>query len=270
MVKKKIAIWTCIIMILILIGCKEYKTIWNPELFESRNEVNTQFLSNEYFYELDELYEQVKLDNEKWYRLDGSKKISAKAVITKMMQDLNKDPVALIDHENDNLYFMTFDKNIRKLDSINEEIHYFRNTLNAYSDAPKSLDEMITLTSKNEWKFFSAKFHRYHYEGVNSALNVKFISANGRFEVVYNTETGELITDPVNMGTYNYAPGSINPTKYYKHFRFDIEPWKKWGNTDGVPYQDIMSLESKHGSVEEKNNTKKIKEWIKQKKSEKQ
>lgn len=265
MIKKKVAIYTGIVIILLLICINGYRTIRNQELFESRNGDNVEFLSNTYFYELDDLYERVKSENEKWYIFDGSNRVAAKAVITKMMKDLKSNPSILKNHENDNLYFETFDKNIRKLNSITEEIHYFRNTLNSYSDAPTSLDEMITLTSEHKWKLFSAKFHRYNYEGVNAALNVKFISADGRFEAVYNTETEEIVTDPVNMGTYNYAPGSMNPKKYYKHYFFDLVPWKKWGNVEGVSYKDIMSLASKHGSVEQKNNTKKIEKWIEEK-----
>lgn len=268
MIKKKTVFFTGILIIIILICKNEYRTIWNQELFEGRNEDNTEFLSNNYFYELDALYKQVKLENEKWYIFDDSKKIAAKTVITKMMKDLENNPNVLIKHENYNLYFETFDKNIRKLNIITEEIHFFRNTLNSYSGAPTSLDEMITLTSEHKWKLFSAKFHRYNYEGVNAALNVKFISANGRFEAVYNTETEEIVTDPVNMGTYNYAPGSINPKKYYKHYLFDLVPWKKWGNIDGVSYKDIMSLASKHGSIEQKNNTKKIEKLIDEKRIE--
>lgn len=265
---KKIAVYSGIVIILILIFTNEYMKIRSIELLQRSNEDTLQFLSNEYFNDLDELFEQVKLENEKWYIFDGSSRIAAKAVISKMMKDLENNPTALMKHENKKLYFDTFNKNISRLDGITKEIHYFRNILNSYSGAPTSLDEMITLAAKGEWQLFSAKFHRYSYEDDNAALNVKFISANGRFEVVYNTETGEIVTAPVNMGTYNYAPGSINPKKYYKHYLFDITPWKKWGNVDRVSYEDIISLESKHGSVEEKNNTKKIKKWIDQRKIE--
>lgn len=262
LIKKKTIICTGMIIILLLICTNEYRTVWNQEWIEIRNDENEEFLSNKYFDELNELYKQVKLANEKWYVFEGSRKIAAKAVITKMMKDLENNPTVLINHDNNNLYFETFDKNIRKLNRITDEIHYFRNTLNAYSGAPTSLDEMITLASEHKWKLFSAKFHRYNNEEVNAALNVKFISANGRFEVVYNTETEEIVTDPVNMGTYNYAPGSINPQKYYRHYLFDLKPWKNWGNVAGVSYKDILSLESKHGSFEQKNNTKKIEKWI--------
>jgi hypothetical protein len=263
---KKITICLGIVIILFSISYNEYKTVWNPELIESRNEDNTGFLSDEYFNELNELFEQVKLENDKWYVFDSSKKIAAKIVIIKMMKDLESNPIVLKNHENFNHYFETFDKYIRKVDSVTVEMHFFRNTLNSYSDAPKRLDEMITLAATDKWKLFSAKYHRYNFEGINGALNVKFVSSDGRFETVYNTGTGEIVTDPINMGTYNYAPGSINPIGYYKHNTFDKIPWKKWGNIKGVSYQHIMSLESKHSSEEAKNNTKKVEILIEQQK----
>lgn len=264
MPRKKTVIYIVIVIILLFVFSNEYRTVWSPQLSELRIDGNTQFLSNEYFDELDQLYEKVRLDHEKWYIVDGAKSAAAEAVIDKMMKDLGENLTELLNHENNVLFFETFDKNVRRLDKITEAIHYFRNILNEYSGAPDNLDDMIALASKGEWKLFSAKFHRYSYEGINAALNVKFISADGRFEVVYNTETGEIVTDPYNMGTYNYAPGSLHPQKYYRHYLYDITPWKKWGNAEGVSYEDIMKLESKHGSAVEKKNSKEIKKRIQQ------
>lgn|GEM_PF-1617901 len=264
MLRKKTVIYTAIVIMLLFVFSNEYRTVWNPQLAELRIEGHTQFLSDQYFHELDEIYEKVRLDNEEWYVFDNAKKAAAQAVIDKMMKDLDSDPTALIKHENDSLFFETFDKNIRRLDGLTKDIHYFRNILNTYSGAPVSLDDMIVLTAKGEWRLFSAKFHRYSYEEMNAALNVKFISADGRFEVVYNTGSGEMVTDPYNMGTYNYAPGSLHPQKYYRHYLFDVTPWKKWGNVESVSYEDIMQLESKHGSAEEKKNSKEIERRIQQ------
>jgi len=264
MPRKKTVIYIVVVIMLLLIINNEYRTVWSPQLSELRIDGNTPFLSNQYFYELDELYERVRLDNEKWYVIDGAKRAAAQVVIDKMMNDLGDNLTELFDHENNILFFETFDKNIRRLDKITKDIHYFRNILNEYSGAPDSLDDMITLTSKGEWKLFSAKFHRYSFEGINAALNVKFISADGRFEAVYNTETGEIVTDPYNMGTYNYAPGSLHPQKYYRHYLYDVTPWRKWGNVEGVSYEDIMTLESKHGSTEEKKNSLELERRIQQ------
>ncbi|GIP18073.1 hypothetical protein J40TS1_37150 [Paenibacillus montaniterrae] len=262
MSKKRAAIYICIVIILLVTFRLEYKTVWNQELFDSWTEDHTEFLSDEYFSGLDELYTQVKLKHKKWHSIDGPNKIAAKTVLAKMMEDLESNPDAIINHQNFNRYFETFDQHVRRLSELTEEIHFFRNTLNKYSGAPSSLDEMITLTAQHKWQLFSAKFHRYNVEGINAALNVKFISADGRFEVVYNAGTGEMVDDPVNMGTYNYAPGSIKPRKYFKHYLFDVVPWKKWGNVEGVSYKDITRLQSRHGTDEEKHNTLKIEKLI--------
>lgn len=268
MIRKKVAICLGIIIILLSIRYNQHNIVWNSELYESRYEDSTEFLSDEYFDRLDELFEQVRLENDKWYVFDGSKQIAARIVIAKMMKDLENNPVTLENHDNFNRYFEMFDKSIRELDSITEEMHFFRNTLNSYSDAPKKLDEMITLAANGKWKLFSAKYHRYDFEGIDGALNVKFISSNGRFEAVYNSKTGEIVTDSANMGTYNYAPGSMNPIEYYKHNTFDKIPWKKWGNIEGFSYKDIINLESKHSSDEAKNNLREVKRLIEQRKLE--
>lgn len=264
MLKKKTVIYTVIVIIMLFVLSNEYRTVWNPQLEGSSENNNGAFLSSQYFHELEQLYERIRLNNEQWYIFDDAKQVAAKAVVDKMMEDLVKQPEALMNHVNDHLFFEMFDKNIRRLGDITQEIHYFRNVLNEYSGAPERLTDMIELTAQGKWRLFSARFHRYHSEDMNAALNVKFISADGRFEVVYNAETEELVTDAVNMGTYNYAPGSLHPLKYYRHYRYDVAPWKKWGNVEDVSYEDIMKLESKHGTAEEKKNSSEIEEKIKQ------
>lgn len=127
---------------------------------------------------------------------------------------------------------------------------------------------MIDLAAKGEWYLFSAKFHRFNYGGINGALNVKFLSADGRFEAIYNTVTGKIVTDPANIGTYNYAPGSVNPIEFYIHDKYDKKPWKKWGNVKEFSYDDIMSLESGHSSDEATNNNKEVERLIQQRKAE--
>lgn len=226
-----------------------------------------RFLSDEYFYELDSLCEQINKENDQWYVSNSSKKIAAKAVIDKMMDDLENDPDYLVNHKNFYRFFETFDKNIRQLSDITERMHFFRNTLNSYSGAPVVIKDMIDLAAKGEWYLFSAKFHRFNYEDINGALNVKFLSADGRFEAVYNTGTGKMVTDPANLGTYNYAPGSINPIEFYFHDKYDKRPWRKWGNVKGFSYDDIMNLESGHGTDEATNNDHEVNLLIQQRKA---
>jgi hypothetical protein len=267
MVKKIISFALSIVVIILSLALLK-----NPEILENSEKVfenvdsEYEFLSNEYFDELDELFKKVKVDNDKWYIFDGSKKIAAKIVINQMMYDLEKKPNDLSNHDNFTRFLDTFDKNIRKLDSITEKMHFFRNTLNTYSDAPTKFDDMLNLAARGKWKLFSAKFHRFNYEEINGALNVKFVSADGRFEAVYNTGTGEIVLDAANMGTYNYAPGSMNPIKYYMHNKYDKKPWKRWGNIKGTPYRDIISLKSENGSDDAENNSKEVEKLIKQRK----
>ncbi|XEC94219.1 hypothetical protein AB6A23_23340 [Paenibacillus tarimensis] len=276
---KKIAASGLILILVLLFSAYhfEYISDINYERIETESfssaagsrtgESDTEFLSDEYFAKLDEVFEQVKIKHDKWFIRDSPIKAAAEAVIHQMMDDLEKNPDALTNHRNFNRFFETFDRNIKKLDSITERMHFFRNTLNSYSNAPSKLDDMIDLAARGKWKLFSAKFHRYNYKDINGALNVKFISADGRFEAVYNTGTGKIVDDPANMGTYNYALGSINPLNYM-HSKFDKNPWKKWGNIKGFTYKDIISLESEHGSAEANNNYKEVERRIQQRKNE--
>lgn len=261
---KKIAVLILFIVIVI------YSTVdtllphdgkYNVQVNAYKNNNMPQFLSDEYFNELDKLY--IRIKNEK-----GQKGIAAQTVLNQMMDDLENNPDTLADHKNFKRFFEIFDKNIRESDIITERMHFFRNTLNSYSGAPIKLESMIDLAARDKWYLFSAKFHRYNYGDVNGALNVKFLSADSRFEAVYNTETGKIVTDPANMGTYNYAPGSFNPVMFYYHSKYDKDPWKKWGNIKGFSYKDIMSLKSGNGTAEAKKNNKKIEKWIKQRKEE--
>ena len=65
--------------------------------------------------------------------------------------------------------------------------------------------------------------------GTDGEYNVKFISADGHFEAVYDKE-GKLLTeenDPINMGTYNY----FGPNDFNGHKEYDVEPYYIYGNT---------------------------------------
>lgn len=229
--------------------------------------IEAGFLTEAYFSELLDQYEEVRSERRKWYILDHSKAIAAHAIIMRMIHDLQSHPEALYGHHHFDLFFETFDRHVRQLPYITEEIHYFRNKLNEYGEAPERLDQMIELAACGKWRLFSARYHRYEVSESDAAYHVKFVSANGRFEVVYHTETGQIVTDPVNMGTYNYAPGSFHPWKYYQHHRYDKVPWKRWGNTDQVSYAEIKQRKTRHGSIEQKNSTAELKQLINNKMS---
>jgi hypothetical protein len=67
--------------------------------------------------------------------------------------------------------------------------------------------------------------------GVDPALNNKFISPDGLLEVVYD-ENGRLVTDPVNMGTNNKASPITNPIG---HVIVDVIPYIFLGNSPDDP-----------------------------------
>ncbi|WP_223254498.1 hypothetical protein [Bacillus sp. HNG] len=232
--------------------------------------IKADFLSESYFSELSEQYDQIRSEHRKWYIFDNSKAIASYAILTQMMEDLVGNQKLLNGHKQFELFFETFNQHVKQLPYITEEIHYFRNELNRYGEAPEQLEEMIELVACGKWQLFSARYHRYEVSEYDAAYNVKFISLNGRFEVVYHAETGQMVNDPVNMGTYNYAPGSIHPWKYYQHHKYDKVPWKKWGNTNQISYNDITKRQSRHGSTEQKKSTEELQNLIKNKISDSQ
>ncbi len=227
--------------------------------------IEADFLSEAYFSELSDQYDQIRSEHRKWYVFDTSKAIASHAILTHMMDDLLKNQELLNGHKQFDLFFETFDQHVKQLPYITEELHYFRNELNQYGEAPKQLEEMIELAACGKWQLFSAKYHRYEVSEYDADYNVKFISSNGRFEVVYHAETGQIVNDPVNMGTYNYAPGSIIPWKYYQHHKYDKVPWKKWGNTNQVSYEEIAQKQTRHGSIQQKDSSDALKQLIENK-----
>lgn len=76
----------------------------------------------------------------------------------------------------------------------------------------------------------------YHKQGMsndyNPALNDKFVTLDGKIETVYNRETGQKITDPVNQGTYNMADPNSD---LLGHFFQDMLPYYIWGNSPDDP-----------------------------------
>ena len=68
---------------------------------------------------------------------------------------------------------------------------------------------------------------------VYSGENVKYVSPDGHREVIFD-ESGNIVDDPRDVGTYNYSPsgtfwGSVG------HLGMDIIPWVIFGNNDDDP-----------------------------------
>jgi hypothetical protein len=113
-----------------------------------------------------------------------------------------------------------------------EKEHYFRNY---FSRAPKTLDEMVKIILEEEsnifeWKLLPWTNMAFHMYGKDGEYNLKFISADGHFEAVYNRD-GILLTqdnNPLNMGTFNYAHQLADQMT---HYNLDVWPYFMWNNT---------------------------------------
>ncbi|GHU86743.1 hypothetical protein FACS189476_00530 [Spirochaetia bacterium] len=120
---------------------------------------------------------------------------------------------------------------VKKDGPKSENEHYFRNN---FSRGPDTLSEMVEIIKNNEnnifgWKLLPPGKSIYHMYGIDGEYNLKFISNDGHFEVVYN-KNGEKLTkdnDPLNMGTFNYS----SEENYDDHLGYDILPYFKWNNT---------------------------------------
>jgi hypothetical protein len=110
--------------------------------------------------------------------------------------------------------------------------HYFRVY---FSRAPETLDKMVEIIMDKdnnifEWGLLPWQNMAFHMYGKDGEYNLKFISADGHFEAVYNKD-GILLTqdnDPLNMGTFNYAHQLADQMT---HYNLDVWPYFMWNNT---------------------------------------
>ena len=114
--------------------------------------------------------------------------------------------------------------------------HYFRNS---FDRAPATLDGMVhtICNTDNEpfhWRLLPISSTLYHMIGPNGEYNLKFLSRDGHFEVVYNLAGQKLSTtvDPQNMGTFNYSSPVDDLSK---HANYDVDPYLTWKNTATSP-----------------------------------
>ncbi len=56
--------------------------------------------------------------------------------------------------------------------------------------------------------------------------NDKYIAQDGHREVVFNRNSGQIVTDPSYLGTFNFFP----PSDAIGHKRADVDPYDEWGN----------------------------------------
>lgn len=116
------------------------------------------------------------------------------------------------------------------------EEHYFRNY---FDRAPATLSDMVhTIRStSNEpfhWRLLPIQSTLYHMIGPDGEYNLKFLSRDGHFEVVYNKKGQKLSASfaPWNMGTFNYS-SPLDDLR--KHAKYDVDTYLKWKNTPDSP-----------------------------------
>lgn len=189
--------------------------------------------SPDYMDELQDFLDDYQA-TEGYKLIQGASQMVAAKGIQKVMDDVNAygDTNKIPDE-----YWLILCKKFNSLvmiyGSVYEELHFFRNKLNR---APKTLDEMIvankTLVLEKKWRLLPVGQSIYHMYGKDGEYNLKFVSADGLFEGVYD-KAGNLLTesnDPINMGTYNYC----DPANIIQHGLLDVWPYKTWGNVPGV------------------------------------
>ena len=112
-------------------------------------------------------------------------------------------------------------------ETVSMEEHFFRNELNlefSYADLMK-LNERLPDNMK--WETVVATLHQNNT--VNGKENIKYVSADGHFEIVYNgyNEIQNQYNNPDDMGTYNYYSPT---TEAVQHGIYDVIPYWQYGN----------------------------------------
>ena len=122
-----------------------------------------------------------------------------------------------------------FDRYVRGSTGVSKELHYSRNDYSEH--LPKTINEAI----EKGWNSnVPANAHQF---SSREKSNIKYVSPNGRSEVVFN-KNGRVVTDPRDVGTYNFAPSNYQGNiiqkgvAMYMHYRFDIVPYVAWGNDE--------------------------------------
>ena len=100
--------------------------------------------------------------------------------------------------------------------------HYGRNVKNI--NLPKNEDEAISDGYKPKGKPLD-NCHQFTAPTKRSKRNKKYVSKNGRKEVIFDYTGKHVVTDDRDIGTYNNGKG------IFEHFWKDVIPYFKWGNT---------------------------------------
>ncbi len=99
-------------------------------------------------------------------------------------------------------------------------IHYGRNRYNV--GLPKNKEQ----AEKWGWKTVVANCHQFTAPDEEHD-HIKYVSPDGKREVMFDYTGTKVITADEDVGTYNYA----DPDLWLAHFVVDILPWMRYGNT---------------------------------------
>ncbi len=100
-----------------------------------------------------------------------------------------------------------------------KKIHYGRNQYNV--DLPKNKEE----ARAKGWRTEIANCHQFTAD--DNKRYIKYISPDGKREVIFNSEGDVVIVADEDMGTYNY----VSPDSGVAHLITDWLPWIIYGNT---------------------------------------
>ena len=175
---------------------------------------------------------------------DIAKTLGYRSAFSVIMNDVAKNGSELDNNDPDNIlrFHKLVSSLVYKIGTVDIQMHYFRNKLNR---VPKSLKELTHLNStlpiNKRWKLLGISSSAYHIQGTDGEYNLKFLSYDNYCEAVYNKK-GILLdeySDPINMGTYNYAAGIPGISA---HENFDVVPFLKWGNTRNSPQKGKAAI----------------------------
>lgn len=112
------------------------------------------------------------------------------------------------------------------------DAHYARNTRNTPLPANLTAMQNLIEAGHSGWASVGDDKSTYHRHGVGNEGNLKFVNDDGR-EVVYNPESGNVVDDAQNGGTYNFGvcQSFLNVLGCTAHSFADVLPYWLWGNS---------------------------------------
>lgn len=118
---------------------------------------------------------------------------------------------------------------------ISKERHLSRNDNQRHPTPPQSLSNL-----PRDY-FVSAGETATHNIGTSGNQDFRgILHPYFRWQLIYDTN-GTLVTDAINLGTYDYASPIF---LFAKHIQVDITPWVEWGNSDADRSTRAQRLEA--------------------------